>query len=312
MAVPSACANVDLTSIYARASALAMGLDTDTYQSRLIYRTTDQENIDLSAAFVVRDSPLLFSWHADLEAEGVVLSENKTAWTATLEDSTWSVNKKTGVLQRLSVGTDALVLDNVVRGKKATPMHASETCPTTTSAAAERGLTDQFRLYSLLPPYSALVEGWNDLEPAKRAEALAGLQAWWTTYFADELPAWLEGLDPSWKVDFTQRLSDPATFAAFRDELPADAQAGALEAWKSYGYRQLTQGMMEEHFVEVATQLTEILNEEEAFDDGDLRPILLLGPLQAALQATAGPVLDPPVRRVVEAAGASLETSQAK
>ncbi|MFK7927733.1 MAG: hypothetical protein AB8H79_06075 [Myxococcota bacterium] len=302
------CANVEMRSIFEAADAVSMGLDSDAYHSRLIYRATGDANLEISATFESREAPLLFSWHADLDDDATTLTQDKKYWQAVRNGSTWTVSKKTGILTRMSVGADALVLSQVVRGKRATPMTAVTVCPETTSIEAEYGIRDGLRLLSIIPPYSILANHWADLTPEDKQKATAGMEAWWSAYFADELPAamdrWAEGEGPA---ALRARVLDRDAFEAFRKGLTEEQRSDPVFAWQQHILQQDAEGLMTLQLMDTVGSLTGSLDSATGFNDKTVRGPLLLEPMTAGMTANAEAVFISVLGPMLEEAGNELK-----
>jgi hypothetical protein len=309
LAVDEACGALDYAGIHARAVALSLGLDDDTTaQPRLTYRTTDAENIDVGVSYVAQDTPMVFSWHADLDEEGVVLERTKKTWTARLGDAEWTLDAKTGVLQRMTVGDDALVLDRLVSGRKAKPERAASACPTPTSQDLVRQLGGLFEVYSVLTPYSVLVEHWDDLDPSKREEAVAGMRTWWTRQVSQDLGPWTTEWLAAYEEPLRAKAGDTEGFSSFCEANPDLDRARALAVWQREAVAGILQAVLETYATSTLQQLTSKLDGVGSFDDAAVRTPLLWQPLEAAVQEQGLVHAAPHVAAAVEAATAGLAT----
>lgn len=308
MAVDDVCASLDFGAIHTAAQAVSLGLDTESAQPQLIYRTTDDENIDVSASYSHAEEPMMFSWHVDLEAEDVVLSRDRKSWKARLGDASWTVDAKTGVLRRMTVGDDALVLGEVLTGKRAVKgVSARDACPTTTSPDLEHALATMFRTYSILGPYSTLVNHWGDLSPAKRAEATAAMKSWWTHTLAEDFGPWVNDWLTLREAALREQITDPAAFASVREQYPDEALETLVESYKAHWFAEASRPILQQYVEKTMGELGSKLDEVEAFDDHAVREPLLLVPLQQALLETGGPAVDRALAPILTDAGAALE-----
>lgn len=307
------CVSVELGSIFAAADKAAMGLDTEAFHPHLSYRPAGGGNLDVSAGFQSRSGPMLFSWHADLGAEDTSLSEDRKTWLGTRNGSIWAVSKKTGLLERMTIGGDALVLSGMVKGKKAQPMASSAVCGASTDADAERQLRSELRLMSVLPPYSVLVREWDGLDEGQRAKAVAGLEAWWKVYYAEELPMWSTRLEGGpWKAALHEHVADKDAFLAFREALSPDEKAEAMAAWQTHWFVLAGTELLGQHYREIRDELTGQLGGMQGLRDERLREPLLFEPMEAALTAAAEGMLTGPMTPVLASAGQELERALAE
>ncbi len=313
-----ACASIDARALFDEAAATAAGhfQAPGPPASSLIYRVLPDGTVDLSAAFRRADDPPLLSWHADLEAQGVSISEAEGVWTARSSTSTWTVNQGDGRMARMTVGDDALVLDRIRTGPETSavpgkPMKAPATlpraidvCPSSTAPELEPSLRTQLRLYAWLEPFQALVVAWADLPAAEREAVVGRQEAWWRRFFAEELPGWSESLRGGpWTRQVVADMADPIAFAAFRDQLAEADRPQAMELWKRTWFGQVGQDMVIGHAAEVQRAVFEPMN---PLPDAAVVEPLLTRPLVAAAMAEAEAPLQAVLVPVVEEGAAAL------
>lgn len=303
------CARVPARTLLEETGALAMtsGAALHTPTPRLTYRAAADGSIDLQTAFLGVPSPVLLSWHADLDDPTVAVTETRTSWTARSANSTWSVARKTGVLERLTVGDDALELDRVERGKKVQPMAAAEVCPASTSEALERSLATQVRIHAFPDAFASLAGRWNELDEAQRTEALRLHQAWWQQFFTDELPAWGEGLvDAPWRAQLLADLTDLDAFDRFVASLAPEERSQGVQRWKGLWFGRLGQQMLGAHLHAIVGSIGEALGPDQ-LPEPKVNQVLLLEPIEAALLSRAEEQVQRLLVPTLEEGGATLE-----
>lgn len=303
------CARVGAREIIESTNPLHLGLDADdgAPTPRLIYRAAADSHVELETSFLGVPSPVLFSWHADLDKDGVTVSENKSTWDATSTTSEWSVLRKTGVLQRMAVGDDALVLDRLESGKKAAPQRAADVCEATTAETLALQVSTQIRLQSVAGAYAAVIPQWEGLDDAARADAQKAYRQWWSAFLGDELRLWeQDAASGDWRAKVERDVTDVAAYDAFVAGLPEQQRPRAMDAWKLSWYDRVGHDLLGGHLQEL---LRVCMQHLEAPPSEAVRVRLLGEPLEQALLEKGEPHVQRLLIPLLEASAAKLQAA---
>ena len=306
------CASIDARAAFLAAhhAALELAVVDGPPGSQLVYRIKPDKTVDLSTSFQRRPDPPLFSWIEDLGREDVQLSTDDERFVATSPSSTWTVRRDTGHLARMTAGDDALVLHHVRYAEPpatAELPRAVDVCPETTSAEVAQAVGSQLHVYAGLHSLAALATAWPTLAADRREEARTRQVTWWRTYFATTLPAWGAAMaQAGWQEGVVAQMGDSAAFAAFRDQLPDDQQADAVQHWKRAWFDRLGQDLLGQYVGEVHAELLVALEQAGAPLTDEIVAQMVSAPMERAALAEAEGVLQQLLVPVVEAGGATL------